>query len=100
MPRVTVEVWSYLSQLFVAGRTTRHCLEVEIEDGATLAGLVRRLADENPGFAQVMYRPDTYEPSGRVAAVVNGRLAELLDNYETKLYDRDRVILVQAYAGG
>lgn len=47
-----------------------------------------------------MYKPNTSEPSGQVSVVVNGRLPELLDGYQTKLHDKDRVILVQAYAGG
>lgn len=40
------------------------------------------------------------EPSDQVSVVVNNRLPELLDGFATRLHDGDRVILVQAYAGG
>lgn len=100
MPRMTVEVWSSLSHLFGAERARRRSLQVEVEEGTTLAGLLRKLAQENPRFAEVMYKPDTSEPSGQVSVVVNDRLPELLDGYETRLHDGDRIILVQAYAGG
>lgn len=100
MPRMTVEVWSSLSHLFGAERARRRSLQVEVEEGTTLEGLLRKLAQENPRFAEVMYKPDTSEPSGQVSVVVNDRLPELLDGYETRLRDGDRIILVQAYAGG
>ena len=100
MIKVTVEVWSYLCHLFGIERPGRHSLEVRIEEGTTLADLVRRLADENPRFAEVMYKPNTHEPSGHVTVVVNGRMAELADDYKAKLCDDDHIILVQAYAGG
>ena len=100
MPEVTVEVWSNLSHRFGAERGKRHCLDVEVEDGTTLGQLLRKLADENPMFAEVAYKPNTREPSEHVAAVINDRLPELLEGYETRLRGKDRVILVQAYAGG
>lgn len=100
MSKVTVEVWSSLSHLFGTERPRRHSFDVEIEEGTTLATLLRRVADENSRFAEAMYKPNTSEPSGQVSVVVNGRLPELLDGYQTKLHDKDRVILVQAYAGG
>ena len=98
--RVTVEVWSSLSHLFGSGAPRRRFLEVPVEDGTTLAGLLQVLGQENPRFAERMYKPDTNEPSGRVSVVVNDRLPELLDGYDTRLNDGDRVILVQAYTGG
>jgi len=48
----------------------------------------------------VMYKPNTSEPSGRVSVVINDRLPELLEGYETRLHDGDRIIIVQAYTGG
>ena len=100
MPTVTVEVWSYLSLLFGAKDARRHTLEEAIEEGITLGTLLVSLAEKHPRFGEVMYKPDSREPSGRVSVVVNDRLPELLDGYETKLHDKDRVILIQAYAGG
>jgi len=100
MPKVTIEVWSSLSHLFGLDRRTRHVLDMEIDEGTTLAGVLEKLADENPRFAEVMYKPNSNEPSGHVSVVVNERLPELLDGYETKLNEGDRIILVQAYAGG
>ena len=98
--RITVEVWSSLAHLFGSEMPRRLTLEVSVEGGATLAGLLRQLGREHPRFGQTMYKPDTTEPSGRVSVVINDRLPELLSGYETPLSDGDRVILVQAYTGG
>ena len=100
MPKVTVEVWSSLSHLFGLNRRKRHVLEVEIDEGTNLAGVLERLADDNPRFAKALYKPDSREPSGYVSVVVNERLPELLNGYKTKMNEGDRIVLVQAYAGG
>ena len=98
MGKVTAEVWSSLSHLLGAGRPRRCSFGVE-KEGTTLAALLRRVAGGNSRFAEAMYKPNTSELSGQVSVVVNGRLPELLDGYQTKLHDKDRIILVQAYAG-
>ena len=98
--RVTVDVWSSLSELFGEGPPRRRSLEVRIEEGMTLGALLWRLGQDNPRFAKRMYKPGSDEPSGRVSVVINDRLPELLDGFETGLHDGDRVVLVQAYTGG
>ena len=99
-PKVTVEVWSSVSHLFGAEAPKRLSLEVAIEDGTTVAVLLWRLGQEYPRFAGTMYKPDTNQPSGRVSVVINDRLPELLEGYETRLHEGDRIIIVQAYTGG
>ena len=89
-----------MSLLFGAEKARRHTFDAAIEEEATLESLLVRLAEEYPRFGEVMFKPDSRDPSEQVSVVVNDRLPELLDGYETRLRDKDRVILVQAYAGG
>ena len=73
MAKVSVRVWPTLTALFGAETIRSRALEVEVADGA---------------------------PTEQVSVVVNDRLPELLDGLATRLRDGDRVMLVQAYAGG
>ena len=98
--KVTVEIWSSLSDLFGEETPRRRSREVPIEEGMTVGALLWRLGEENPRFAKRMYRPDSGEPSGSVSVVINDRLPELLDGFETRLSNGDRIVLVQAYTGG
>ncbi len=105
MATVSVMVWPSLTALFgpqthSGPRTHRsRALDVEVAEGATLLDLLRLLAAAHPAFGAVMFGADD-EPTDQVSVVVNDRLPELLDGLATRLSDGDRVILVQAYAGG
>ncbi len=100
MARVEIKVWASLSHLFAQEQITPRMLAVEIEDGATLEALLRKLARDYPRFGEIMFEAATGEPSDQVAVIVNGRLPDLLDGFQTRLHDNDQVSLVQAYAGG
>jgi molybdopterin converting factor small subunit len=100
MPTITIEIWSSLSHLFELKKRRRHFMDMEIDAGTTLAGVLEKIAEGYPRFAKVMYKPDSGKPSGAISVVVNERLPELLDGYETKLDEGDRIVLVQAYSGG
>jgi molybdopterin converting factor small subunit len=99
MPRVSVRIWASLGGLFGQQTTSKRVLEVEVGDGSTLLDLLRSLGDAYPRFGGVMFDPSG-EPSDQISVVLNDRLPELLDGLGTALHDGDRVILVQAYAGG
>ena len=100
MATVTVDAWSTAGHLIGGGRGERRTLSVDIDGGETLAELLEQLADEYSRFEGVMYKPGTREPSGYLAIVVNDRLPELQDGYETRLNDGDKILIVQAYQGG
>ncbi len=100
MATITVDAWSTVGHLVGGSRGERRTLPLNVDDGETLAGLLEKLADEYSRFERVMYRPGTREPSEYLAIVVNDRLPELLDGYQTRLNDGDRVLIVQAYQGG
>tara|TARA_Y100000031_G_C8019110_1_gene291665 strand:- start:256 stop:642 length:387 start_codon:yes stop_codon:yes gene_type:complete len=100
MATVTVDAWSTAGHLLGGRQGERRTLSVDIDDSATLAKLLERLADEYSRFEEVMYKPGTRVPSEYLAIVVNDRLPELLDGYETRLNDGDTILIVQAYQGG
>lgn len=99
MAAVSVRVWPSLTALFGAETIRSRALEVEVADGATLLDLVQRLAAAHPAFGALMFDAEG-APTDQVSIVLNDRLPELLDGLATRLRDGDRVILVQAYAGG
>ena len=100
MATVTVKAWVSLSHLFGGEATRQRSVEVEIPDGTTLLAVLRLLAERYPSFGSVMFEAETDEPSDQVTVVVNDQLPEVLEGYETRLHSGDRIILVQAYAGG
>jgi len=100
MPKITIEAWSSLSHLFELQTRKRHTWNMEIEEGSTLAGVLEKLAEDNPKFAETMYKPDSRDPSGVILVIINDRLPELLNGYETAVNEGDRIVLVQAYSGG
>ena len=100
MPTITIDIWSSVSHLFEFETRKRHSWEMEVEEGTTLAGVLEKLARDNPGFAKTMYKPGSNDPSGSVTVVINERLPELLDGFRTIMGEGDRITLVQAYAGG
>jgi len=100
MPTITIEVWSSLSHLFEFETRKRYSWDMEVDAGTTLAAVLEALARDNPRFDKTMYKPESKVPSGAVTVVINERLPELLDGYETEMSEGDRVTLVQAYAGG
>ncbi len=105
MAKVTVRVWASLSALFGEPQTRTRSIEVEVAEAETVETLLRRLAARYPRFGPVAFDPGpdgpgTGPPSDQVTVVVNDSLPELLDGYSTRLRDGDRVVLVQAYAGG
>ena len=81
MLRINIEVWSSLSHLFELNTRKRHTWDMEIEEGTTLAGVLEKLANDNPRFAKTMYKPDSKDPSGFVTVIINERLPELLNGY-------------------
>jgi molybdopterin converting factor small subunit len=100
MATVTVDAWSTVGHLVGGDRGERRTLSMYVDDGETLAELLEKLADEYTEFERVMYKPGTREPSEYLAIVVNDRLPELLDGYQTRLDDGDKILIVQAYQGG
>jgi molybdopterin converting factor small subunit len=98
--RVTVEALPWLGEAFGGTRSARHTFEVEVEEGATLATLLHKLASEHASFKRVVYEPRTGDFSERILVALNDHLPELLEGYETPLHPGDRVTLMQAYAGG
>ncbi len=104
MSTITVEIWSSISHLFGEERPPESgrklYLQESLPEDGTLFDLLRQLAADNPRFGRMMFDPKTGNPTDLVQIVVNDRLPELLQGYDTVLKDGDRVTLVQAYAGG
>jgi molybdopterin converting factor small subunit len=100
MARVVVKIWASISHLFTEEQITPRYLDVEIEDGAALETLLRKLGQDYPRFDKVMFDPSSVESIGEVTVLVNDRLLDEADGFQTRLRDGDRVSLVQTYAGG
>ncbi len=104
MSTITIEAWSSVSHLFGEERppaaTGKLFLQIQVAEGATLGTVLQELAQQHPRFQRVMFDSRTGQPTENVSVVINDRLPELLDGWDTAVRDQDRITLVQAYAGG
>ncbi|MCC6042775.1 MAG: MoaD/ThiS family protein [Candidatus Verstraetearchaeota archaeon] len=74
-------------------------LEEELEEGATVRGLLERLGDKLPKrFRELVF--EGREVSRNVIILVNRRGIRELDGLETKLKDGDEVALLPPVSGG
>jgi molybdopterin synthase sulfur carrier subunit len=74
-------------------------LEEELEEGATVRGLLKRLGDKLPKrFRELIF--EGQDVSKNVIILVNRRGIKELDGLETKLRDGDEVALLPPVSGG
>jgi len=78
----------------------RRILEEEIDEGATIGTLIRKMASEHPAFRKSIFVPNTEDLSGDISIVLNGRFLDLLDGLETPIKDGDTIILFPVIEGG
>ena len=74
--------------------------EEEVEKGATLRTLFKRLTDRYPKFRELVYDPGNGELTGLVSVIFNNRVLELAGGLDAEIQDGDSVVLLPAYAGG
>jgi MoaD family protein len=93
--RVTVRYFTTLREL--AGNTEE---KMEMEGGATLAGLIAKVASKYGEEARnYLYHEETrIDPS--IYFMVNGVNAKLLSGLDTKLRDGDVVAIIPPIGGG
>ncbi len=94
-----VEVLPGLSHLF-NGRDQPVLLEIELDISETVLSLLAKLADEYPGFGNILFELNSHDPTGQVGIVLNNRLLELQGGLKRRLRDGDILVLLPALAGG
>ncbi|MBF8267754.1 MAG: hypothetical protein HW388_1262 [Dehalococcoidia bacterium] len=97
---ISLEIFPWLTEVFVAGRTNRLRLEEERYEGDTVRSLLLRLAQSYPGFAQRVFDPKTQELSDQVSLFHNSRFLELVGGLDTPLAPGDELLLLPAWEGG
>jgi len=93
-------VLSGLSDVFDAKETGVIVLEEKTEQGATVGGIIRKLAGEHQAFGDIVFDANTQELSGYVAIVLNDMLLESLNGLDTTVKDGDVIKLFPVIAGG
>lgn len=75
-------------------------VEKEIDQKATIRGLLADLAYSHTGFRRMVFDPDTGKLSNQILITINGNLLQVPDVTEVKLNDGDNIIITPAYDGG
>lgn len=100
MSRVRLEILPGISDAFGDCGSGRLLLEENIEEGATMGDLMRKLASEYQAFGDIIFDRKTDKLSGYVAIALNDRFVEVLERLDTKIRDGDIIKLFAVIAGG
>jgi len=74
--------------------------QIDIEDDASLAELIEKVASEYGKAARDYLYPDSVQIDPSIYFLVNGRDAKTLSGTETKLKDGDTVAIIPPIGGG
>jgi MoaD family protein len=75
--------------------------EVEIKDNAMVADLLTVLSEKyGEPFKKAIYEPKAADVKSNFIVTVNGYLLNQLDGVQTKLKNRDHVVLMPIVSGG
>ena len=95
--QVTVEYLGHIRTIISSNRTE----EIEIENNSSVADLLLVLLKKyGTPFKKAIYESGGKDIKPHFMATVNGFLLNQLKGVETKLNDRDRVILMPVVSGG
>lgn len=75
-------------------------VERDIQDGASVAGLLADLVATYPGFREAVYNPESAVMSEQIGVVLNGQLLSFSEISEAKLSNGDQVLVQPIYSGG
>ena len=75
-------------------------LEREIVEGATIGDLLVDLSFNYTNFRKMVFNPDTGKVNKLIGVILNDRLLQLSEITNTKLNNKDTVLLLPLYAGG
>ena len=100
MATVKLEVLSWLTPAFDSDQRARLKLEQEVDPGATVRDLFKRLTDRYPKLEGMIYDPDDGALTGLVSVIFNNRVLELAGGLDAEIKDGDSFVLLPAYAGG
>lgn len=95
--RVKVEYLGHVRNLIGSGRVE----EVEVSEGSSLADLLITLSKKyGEIFQKVVYEKSGADVKPNFIITINGYLLNQLNGVETKLKDKDHVILMPIVSGG
>ena len=100
MARIRLEVLPGLSDAFGGKGLGPIVFDKEIEEGATVGDVIRKLATEHQAFGDIILDTKTDKLSGQVAIVLNDWLVEALKGLDTNIKDGDIIKLFPVIAGG
>lgn len=100
MGRIRLEILPWVSDFFSGQGSGRIILEKNIENGATIGSLVKKLASEHQAFGEAIFDTKADKLSGYVMIVINDRMVEALDGLDTHIKDGDIIRFLPVIAGG
>lgn len=99
MARVKLEVMGWIAAECGQEKTGRLLIEENMESGASVGDLLRRVAQKNPRFDKIVF-DDNQTIKGYFSIVLNGKILGQPVFLDAQLKDGDTVMLLPAIDGG
>jgi len=99
--RVQVEVLSWVNKFVGGPGTGEVALTEEVERGATVRAVLRRVSDRYPELDRALWDPGRPGEIGdNIEVMVNNAVLGVSHDLDSALLDDDRIMLLGQYMGG
>jgi molybdopterin converting factor small subunit len=100
MNTVKLQSYSWISNTLGISDNKSNILKKKVKAGSTLGALLTELANSYPEFRKMVFSPDTGKMSDQVLVIINNRLVQYGEIMETKISDKDTIVLAPVIFGG
>jgi len=100
MGAVEITIYSWLSDAFTEGGTTRYTFQEPFQEGETLGNLLNRLCARLPPFGKVIFDSDNQRLHPQVNFIFRDKAGDLVRDFGRKLNDGEKILFLPIYAGG
>ncbi len=100
MGKVRLEIRPWLSDALGSEKPGLLVLEEEIQAGATIGDLLRKLIAEHQAFDKVLFDPESRQLRNYICIVINGQLSQPQTGLDASLKDSDTITLLPFIDGG
>lgn len=100
MPQVKLKINCWLRQGLEANSAGFEEIPISAPEGESVLGLISRFASENGVFRSAIFDEKNQEILSNIVVILNGRIVNPHECYETMLKEDDVVALLPMVSGG